>query len=586
MKFFAVLLLLFIFSPSLFLDIDASKLQRYKNGSTVASFDELNKFYASNGTKIVDEHVEQLFADKSIEESKVGRQNGRNVTLTGESGNINLTLKGPALTFRFCTGYTGIIQICYDTTSPNSALKGSCDSSSQCELYIDIDKENGIKFSATDTNRYDFGSVCHDFQIYDTESIFHSFTLIRTCPPRIENGIIHLDVKAVEPQCQVEVVDAIIKYPETPTTTPLSTAKPIKPTSKSSIEWWGIVIIVILVLILFCILGTFGYLCWKKRKTSKPTVAPTVIPATVISESIERPSTTIQTASKTLEPNFEPRKSQKKQKKAVKKEIKTIEEFIPPPKVTVSSPPDPTKTVSKMPECSVQQHVMVSLDETSQNSKFTSVESVITSVSRNVLKSKDSEMVEEMKLNYPEVNRSILDTEIFLFCVQISVMCSKLNEIGVEAEKTLTLLGVQFDGNNKIISVSPEARQYLQSSETPISIVYFAFGAEYHEYITDDMEIMPKLSVAHQLVIALQPRFIELNRRKTLAGLRRELSKIRENYTASERKNMPFPINAIEKAFVRDPKYFISSAGIDTDSEAEREKIAEAKKKQQSEIKK
>uniref|UniRef100_A0A914YCL4 Uncharacterized protein n=1 Tax=Panagrolaimus superbus TaxID=310955 RepID=A0A914YCL4_9BILA len=89
--------------------------------------------------------------------------------------------------------------------------------------------------------------------------------------------------------------------------------------------------------------------------------------------------------------------------------------------------------------------------------------------------------------------------------------------------------------------MSPEARQYLQGPKTPFLTVYFAFGAEYSEYITDDMDVLPKLSVAHQLVIALQPRFPEFNRRKALTWLRRELPRIRENYTSFERKTMPFP---------------------------------------------
>uniref|UniRef100_A0A914XZ60 Uncharacterized protein n=1 Tax=Panagrolaimus superbus TaxID=310955 RepID=A0A914XZ60_9BILA len=104
-----------------------------------------------------------------------------------------------------------------------------------------------------------------------------------------------------------------------------------------------------------------------------------------------------------------------------------------------------------------------------------------------------------MKMHYPEVKRRILDDEILLLCVQISVMFSKLNEIATEAERNLTVLGVQFDAEHRIVNMSPEARQYLQACKTPILNVYFAFGAEYSEYITDDMDVLPKLSVAHQL---------------------------------------------------------------------------------------
>uniref|UniRef100_A0AC34G0S3 Uncharacterized protein n=1 Tax=Panagrolaimus sp. ES5 TaxID=591445 RepID=A0AC34G0S3_9BILA len=93
------------------------------------------------------------------------------------------------------------------------------------------------------------------------------------------------------------------------------------------------------------------------------------------------------------------------------------------------------------------------------------------------------------------------------------------------------------------------------------------------------MIFLPKLSVAHQLVIALQPRFAEFNRRKALTWLRRELPRIRENYTAVERKTLPFPVNAIEKAYLHDPKFLISLSGIDTDSEADRRRMEVAKLK-------
>uniref|UniRef100_A0AC34G9X5 Uncharacterized protein n=1 Tax=Panagrolaimus sp. ES5 TaxID=591445 RepID=A0AC34G9X5_9BILA len=275
----------FFVAQSLFI-IHASRLQRYDlNYNNVASFDELNKSGTSNETKIVDEHVERISF---------------------------------ALTFRFCTGYTGIIQICYDSISPNFDLKGSC-APSQCELYVDIHKQYGIKFTS-DSNiaRSKLGSVCDDFKIYDTESEFSTVTQVKTCPPRIENGIVHLDVKSADPGCEVEVVVAEIKYPEILTTPLPSTPKPTASdsTSKSSLEWWGIVILVILALIIIGIVATFGFLCWKKRRASKPTEDTKAV--TVITDAKELPPPTIQTASKTSRPNlnftqFEPSKSQKKQ---------------------------------------------------------------------------------------------------------------------------------------------------------------------------------------------------------------------------------------------------------------------------------
>uniref|UniRef100_A0AC34G175 Uncharacterized protein n=1 Tax=Panagrolaimus sp. ES5 TaxID=591445 RepID=A0AC34G175_9BILA len=290
MKFYVAFFFALIFQ-SLFI-INASRLQKYgSNNYNVASFDELNESGASNGTKILDEQVDQVNFDDDemfIDESNVGKQN----------------------------------------------------------------------------------------------------------------------------------VNAEINHPKIPTTPLPSAPKPTSsdPTSKSSLEWWGIVILVILALIIFGIVATFGFLCWKKRRSSKP--AEETKPITVITDAKE--PTTIQTASKTTRPDlnftqFEPSKSQKKQQKAVTKEPTTTEEFIltPPPKVTVSSPPDLTKPFPKQPQYSIPQRV---IPRSYKSLKTDSLE-------------EDSEVVQEMKKNYPEVRRVPMQAEIVLFCVKISLMFTELHEM-------------------------------------------------------------------------------------------------------------------------------------------------------------
>uniref|UniRef100_A0AC34G0A8 Uncharacterized protein n=1 Tax=Panagrolaimus sp. ES5 TaxID=591445 RepID=A0AC34G0A8_9BILA len=177
-------------------------------------FDELNKVDALNGTKIVDKNVEKIdFGDDEllIDESKVGTQKGKNVALAGYNEKINLSLinalTDSSLTFRFCTGVTGIIQICYDSTSPNSDLQGSC-SPSQCELKVTIDG-TAVSFNA-DKSKHDLGAICDNFKINNEKSDFSRYLNIQTCPPRIENGIIHLDVKAAKPEHRIEVVSCCL----------------------------------------------------------------------------------------------------------------------------------------------------------------------------------------------------------------------------------------------------------------------------------------------------------------------------------------------------------------------------------------
>uniref|UniRef100_A0A914ZB49 Uncharacterized protein n=1 Tax=Panagrolaimus superbus TaxID=310955 RepID=A0A914ZB49_9BILA len=135
------------------------------------------------------------------DESKVGKQNGRNVVLNGFSENINLTLKDSTLTFKLCTPCSGTIQICYDSISPNSNLQGSCDPS-QCELKINI-KKTAVTFNS-DTSQMDVGTICDYLRIQNTETKFNTISAIQTCPPKIVDGIIHLFVTKAE--CQVEVV--------------------------------------------------------------------------------------------------------------------------------------------------------------------------------------------------------------------------------------------------------------------------------------------------------------------------------------------------------------------------------------------
>uniref|UniRef100_A0A914ZAM2 Uncharacterized protein n=1 Tax=Panagrolaimus superbus TaxID=310955 RepID=A0A914ZAM2_9BILA len=80
---------------------------------------------------------------------------------------------------------------------------------------MDIEK-TVVKF----TDEMDVGTICDTLRIQDTKTKFNRIRSIKTCRPKIENGIIHLFLKSAEPGCHVEVVNAEIKYPEIPTTTP------------------------------------------------------------------------------------------------------------------------------------------------------------------------------------------------------------------------------------------------------------------------------------------------------------------------------------------------------------------------------
>uniref|UniRef100_A0A914XWH3 Uncharacterized protein n=1 Tax=Panagrolaimus superbus TaxID=310955 RepID=A0A914XWH3_9BILA len=174
-----------------------------------------------------------------------------------------------------------------------------------------------------------------------------------------------------------------------------------------------------------------------------------------------------------------------------------------------------------------------------------------------------------MNENYPEICHDVMKGEVDLLCCPVSKMFASTNEMALEYEQKLTAAGCDFDEFGRILSVSDGACCFLQDKLTPATIVYFAFGAEYHQYLIDDVTILSKLSIPLLMVIAFQPRFAASNHKKACALLRRKLPTVLGNFTAVKRKAMPFPINIIEDAYCREPKYFNNTAGIKTDSENE-----------------
>uniref|UniRef100_A0A914Z8Q3 Uncharacterized protein n=1 Tax=Panagrolaimus superbus TaxID=310955 RepID=A0A914Z8Q3_9BILA len=255
-------------------------------------------------------------------------------------------------------------EICYESWStPTSALHGSC-SPSQCELNI-YGKPDVVKVGDVNGGILtDRGLICDTLKIENGRSKINVINDIPTCVPKIENGIINLQVRESDPGCHVEVVNAKIKYPEIATTPPPTADKSDDPTSTSSFEWWKILLIVFVGIVVFGIFAFFGYLCYKKQRSTKSTASPTEEPKPVISVAQES-TVTIQPPSKTKRPDlnftkFEPSKSRKTQNKTAKKEPTTTEEYVPPPapKVTVASPPDPTKPVPRLPQYSIPQRLV------------------------------------------------------------------------------------------------------------------------------------------------------------------------------------------------------------------------------------
>uniref|UniRef100_A0A914QTF7 Uncharacterized protein n=1 Tax=Panagrolaimus davidi TaxID=227884 RepID=A0A914QTF7_9BILA len=186
--------------------------------------------------------------------------------------------------------------------------------------------------------------------------------------------------------------------------------------------------------------------------------------------------------------------------------------------------------------------------------------------------------------NYPNIQHEVLATEIKLLCLPVSQMYEELNTLVHDSLNKLCAAGFGFDMDRQIVTVLKGARQFVKDPATDATTVYFAFGAEYPHMITDDPEIMDKASIPLLYVIALQPRFPEASRRKACAIMRRKLVRVLGYYKAADRAKMPFPVNIVEHAYCRDPKYFYDPSAIKTDSgsDGKKKQIADGKRKKKS----
>uniref|UniRef100_A0A914QLR2 Uncharacterized protein n=1 Tax=Panagrolaimus davidi TaxID=227884 RepID=A0A914QLR2_9BILA len=204
-----------------------------------------------------------------------------------------------------------------------------------------------------------------------------------------------------------------------------------------------------------------------------------------------------------------------------------------------------------------------SLDETLKKDKTAMIESTVVCAEKHCLEDDESDVLRKMKADYPtNIQHDVMPSEVDLLCLPVSKMFKEMDSMAHDSEQKLSDVGCEFDDRHCIVSVSDEGRQFLKNKTTDATTVYFAFGAEYHEYITDRSE----LSIPLLYVFALQPRFSETSRRKACATLRRQLVKVLGYYKCADRAKMPFPINIVEAAYCKDPQYFYEPSGIKTDS--------------------
>uniref|UniRef100_A0AC34FRD0 Uncharacterized protein n=1 Tax=Panagrolaimus sp. ES5 TaxID=591445 RepID=A0AC34FRD0_9BILA len=580
---FKIVLIFGILSAQLlfFDSILAAKLQR-KNEN------------ASNDSSLIlgDESDEQnpLFSDELFADGKAeGIPDGNHLILRG-NGEINLTLSGGNLQFEVCPDCKALSSVCFDATENSIDSKVACSGfPSYCNFQVKYDTDTygneGIYFGAAFV---DFVGSClrptmHRGKVHLVRTIN-----ILSCEPNIIDNMIKLYVN-IHSSCSIKVLNAKVHVPVPPSTPlpPSASSNTTDPSWTASFPWWLILIIVIVVVAV--ILGIVGFVYhrfFKKRHSSNIPPPTEVVPKPTVTNA---PVATLETPSKRkhdlnftqFEPSKKSKKTQKKKDKKKKKQQTTQEPtttnedaqaphvIVPPAPVQ----PNPTPFIpyqKRIIPRSLKSVKTDSLDETTKSDKLAMVESPSVSFHHHCVKPAVPDLLEEMNENYPGNTHVVVKSEVDLLCSPVSKMFSSINELAQEYQQKLTAVGCEFDQNGCITSMTDGARQYIHDKNTPASIAYFAFGAEYYEYVTDDPELLPKFSIPLLMVIAFQPRFPTVNRRKACSLLRRKLPIILGNFTAVQRQTLSFPINIIEEAYCRDPKYFKNVAGIQTDSEGER----------------
>uniref|UniRef100_A0A914P164 Uncharacterized protein n=1 Tax=Panagrolaimus davidi TaxID=227884 RepID=A0A914P164_9BILA len=453
---------------------------------------------------------------------------------------------------------------------------------------------------------YEFANVKSSYKSDDVAS----------CMPKIvgSDKMVKLFVD-IEDGCSVTVTNAKIHVPPTPTPLPLTVPPPTQSSQKGSAEAssfpdWGYAVIGIVILIVILFIGFVVYYLYRKRQTSKripPNVdrkqpqstkakdttheTPTKKDDDLEAAKTEpKKSQKKEKKAKTIEPTanedipaaakIEPKKSQKKEKKTTpeptttedipaptakenleaakiqlkkiqKKEKKTTQEQtaedIPAPTVKQPEraptkqlpPPNPAAcypVVKRLIPRGMKSAKTDSLDETLKKDKTAMAESFVVSAGKLCLKSDEMDVLRKMESAYPQnIQHVVTPSEVNLLCMPVSKMFEKMDSMAQVSELKLSSAGCEFDD-------------------------------QYSEYISDDPGILNEASIPLLYVIALQTRFSEKSRRKACAILRRKLVKVLGYFKAADRAKMPFPVNIVEAAYCKDPKYFFDPTGIKTDS--------------------
>uniref|UniRef100_A0A914NZ07 Uncharacterized protein n=1 Tax=Panagrolaimus davidi TaxID=227884 RepID=A0A914NZ07_9BILA len=428
-----------------------------------------------------------------------GTEDGEDVILSG-TGPINLTLTHEMLEFEVCKSCMGTSTVCYEASHGLHVLKavGDCRVSSSCEFKVNGEDQK-IFFGEDSVFKNHFVSPCSSTTKMEYPvAHFLSLAEYESCEPKMDdNKMIKLYVNITK-GCSIKVKGAKIHVPEistTPIPLPQRPGKSQKDTSEaSSFPDWGYIIIEIVILIaIAAIIGFIVYYLYKKHQTSKrvsPNVAETKPKATVseadIAADVKTPTKKNddleavkveqtqmpkkEKKPKTLEPIAAEDVPENKNKKKTKTlEPKTTEDApapAPPSKepaptskepAPASKEPAPTEhkpTPTSPTACYPQVKRLIprgmksaksdSLDGTLKKDKRAMVESFIVSAENLCPKTDASEIFDEIKADYPDIQHEVLASEITLLCLPVSLMFAEMNRLVNASMRKLFAVGCKF----------------------------------------------------------------------------------------------------------------------------------------------
>uniref|UniRef100_A0AC34GSK3 Uncharacterized protein n=1 Tax=Panagrolaimus sp. ES5 TaxID=591445 RepID=A0AC34GSK3_9BILA len=238
------------------------------------------QLYASSNIIIpTNNDIQELLSEK------VGIQNGSDIIIENP-GLLDVILERNELVFEVCSsGCNADFLVCYESDPIGQNVLEECDS--KCGFYVTT-RGDEISFMETFTSNTGNSKVetCDKIKMAHEQTLFRNVP-IPSCSPKIENGMVKLDIQNASSDCPVNIKNALI-VPETTTSSPTSTLSIRGQHGDTNVNgsigkettetgeffenyWWIFLIIGVVIIAIAIFLIVF---CCRRNKTTKKQTAP------------------------------------------------------------------------------------------------------------------------------------------------------------------------------------------------------------------------------------------------------------------------------------------------------------------------